>query len=59
LALTVEALVPDGSAAWRREGVLALDGLTAPLAAAAELGRRLGLEVREEGGDRLIWDDAG
>jgi hydroxymethylbilane synthase len=59
LTLTVEALVPDGSAAWRREGVIALDGLADPLGAAAELGRRLGLEVRDEGGDRLVWDDAG
>jgi hypothetical protein len=29
------------------------------LGAAADLGRKLGLEVREEGGDRLVWDDAG
>jgi hydroxymethylbilane synthase len=59
LTLTVEALVPDGSAAWRREGVLALDGLADALSAAAELGRRLGLEVRDEGGDRLVWDETG
>jgi hydroxymethylbilane synthase len=59
LVLTVEALVPDGSDAWRREGVLTLDGLADPLAAAADLGRRLGLEVREAGGERLVWDDAG
>jgi hydroxymethylbilane synthase len=59
LVLTVEALVPDGSAAWRREGVIALAGLTDALGAAAALGRRLGLEVRDEGGDRLVWDDAG
>jgi hydroxymethylbilane synthase len=57
LVLTVEALVPDGSAAWRRQGVLTLEGLTDAEGAAAELGRRLGLEVREAGGERLVWDD--
>jgi hydroxymethylbilane synthase len=58
LHLIVEALVPDGSARWRREASLPLDGASGPdaCAQARDLGLRLGLEVKAEGGDRLVWD---
>jgi hydroxymethylbilane synthase len=57
LHLIVEALAPDGSARWRREESLPLDadGAAAETAARA-LGLKLGLEVKAEGGDRLVWD---
>ena len=49
LRLVVEALAPDGSARWRREGEL-----TAPDEASAhKLGLGLGLDIRNEAGDRL------
>jgi hydroxymethylbilane synthase len=52
LALTVEALVPDGSARFRREGAIA-----APVTveAATALGLELGREVKAEGGARLVY----
>jgi len=53
LTLTVEALAPDGAERWRREGALALTGGDDRPAARA-LGLRLGQEVRDEGGDRLV-----
>ncbi|MHB8286996.1 MAG: hydroxymethylbilane synthase [Caulobacteraceae bacterium] len=56
LHLIVEALVPDGSARWRREASLPLAGDPAPEGAARALGLKLGLEVKAEGGDRLVWD---
>lgn len=54
LTLAVEALVPDGSARFRRDGACAPD----PVAARA-LGLELGRAVREAGGDRLDWVGAG
>jgi hydroxymethylbilane synthase len=49
MRLVVEALAPDGSARWRREGELA-----APTHASAhQLGLGFGQEIRAEAGDRL------
>ncbi len=48
LSLTVEMLAPDGSARWRRNGVL--DGTDS--ADAKGLGERLGAEVHAAAGDR-------
>ncbi len=50
LRLTVEALQPDGSTRWRREGECAAEP-----AAARALGLALGHAVREAAGDRLDW----
>ncbi len=50
LTLVVEALVPDGSARWREEGVVAV---AEGEAAAWALGLKLGQAVRAAGGDRL------
>jgi hydroxymethylbilane synthase len=50
LRLIVEALTPDGKERFRREARLA----EATLPSADALGRRLGREVRAEGGDRLL-----
>ncbi len=52
--LVVEALVPDGSARFRREGEAA-----ATEADARALGLELGTAVRADGGDRLEWMGAG
>ncbi len=49
LDLAVEALAPDGTACWRREGSCATD-----LDEARELGLRLGAEIKAEAGDRLL-----
>jgi hydroxymethylbilane synthase len=54
LELVVEALAPDGSARWRREHALDLAGEPDPESTAAALGLRLGLEIREEAGDRIV-----
>ena len=56
LRLTVEALAPDGSARWRREDALDLALVADPEAAAHGLGFDLGVAVRDEAGDRLIFD---
>ena len=56
LLLTVEALAPDGSARWRREGEIGLAGKSDPQAAARDLGFGLGASVRDEAGDRLQFD---
>ena len=55
LSLSVEALIPDGSRSFRREGEIVLgdDGW----AQAHALGLRLGLEVRDEGGEALVLKD--
>lgn len=54
LILTVEALTPDGTARFRREGEMALaDDAARDLPAARGLGLQLGAAVRDEGGDRL------
>jgi hydroxymethylbilane synthase len=50
LVLTVEALIPDGSARFRREGAIS----EATVQSATRLGLDLGAEVRAEGGDRLL-----
>jgi hydroxymethylbilane synthase len=50
LRLIVEALTPDGKERFRREA--RLDAVTR--ASADALGRKLGGEVRREGGDRLL-----
>ncbi len=52
LALTVEALSPDGRARFRRQGEL---DAAAVEAAAFELGLRLGRQIRQEAGDRIVW----
>lgn len=51
LVLSVEALTPDGRRRFRREGRVA-----AEMTPARELGLRLGREVRDEGGEALIWE---
>jgi hydroxymethylbilane synthase len=51
ILLTVEALAPDGSRRFRREG-----RTEAQIEAARALGLRLGQEIRDEGGDALIWE---
>lgn len=53
LRLIVEALAPDGSARWRREHTHDMAGEPDPESTAAALGLRLGLDIREEAGDRL------
>ncbi|MBE7216833.1 MAG: hydroxymethylbilane synthase [Caulobacteraceae bacterium] len=50
LRLSVEALAPDGSARWRRDGAA-----PANEADARALGRELGEAVRTDAGDRLEW----
>ena len=60
LRLVVEALTPDGRERWRREGALAAavagDAVVQTQARARALGLQLGLEIKAEGGDRLILD---
>ena len=51
--LVVEALAPDGSARWRRQGVCATQAATA-----RALGLDLGHAIRAEAGDRLEWTGA-
>ncbi|MBX3480563.1 MAG: hydroxymethylbilane synthase, partial [Caulobacter sp.] len=53
LTLIVEALTPDGTARFRREGEVVLpdDGAEA---AARALGRALGDAVRDAGGDAIV-----
>ena len=53
LRLWVEALVADGSDAWRQEGACA-----ATEAEARRLGQALGEAVRDAAGDRLEWTGA-
>ncbi len=50
LDLVVEALTPDGRERFRRQGRLE----NADRAGAQALGRRLGEQVRDEGGERLL-----
>ena len=57
LTLIVEALTPDGSKRFRREGEVELpaaSGVDAEAAARA-LGLSLGRAVREEGGEALVY----
>ncbi len=56
LHLIVEALTPDGSARWRREASQLIEGDANPEAAVRALGVKLGLEVKAQGGDHLVWD---
>ena len=56
LSLIVEALTPDGSLRFRREGRIELPEQDAEAAARA-LGLALGQEVRLEGGDALVLKD--
>lgn len=56
LQLVVEALAPDGSARWRREHVHDMSAEPDPESTAAVLGLRLGAEVRDEAGDRMVLD---
>jgi hydroxymethylbilane synthase len=49
--LSVEALTPDGSRRFRREG-----RAEARIEAAKGLGVKLGIQIQEEGGDALIWE---
>ncbi|MDO9472005.1 MAG: hydroxymethylbilane synthase [Caulobacter sp.] len=55
LTLIVEALTPDGQRRFRREGEIDLTG--DGLASARALGLKLGLEVRDEGGEALVLKD--
>ncbi|ATQ41003.1 hydroxymethylbilane synthase [Caulobacter mirabilis] len=55
LRLFVEALVPDGSRRFRREAEIDLGD--DPRAEAHALGLKLGLEVRDEGGEALVLKD--
>jgi hydroxymethylbilane synthase len=52
LALTVEALSPDGRERFRQEGVIAghMDD-----EAALMVGEMLGQKIRDEAGDRIVW----
>ena len=56
LSLIVEALTPDGSLRFRREGRIVLPAEGGEAAARA-LGLEIGAEVRAEGGDALILKD--
>ncbi|HEY2661480.1 MAG TPA: hydroxymethylbilane synthase [Caulobacteraceae bacterium] len=52
LVLTVEALTPDGRERFRREDSIAFaDDIEA---AARRMGERLGAEIRQEGGEKLL-----
>ncbi len=53
LTLIVEALTADGRQRWRQEGSVGLDQGD-PVATAKLLGLRLGAEIREEAGERLL-----
>ncbi len=55
LTLIVEALTPEGARRFRREGETVLTGDR--LAAARALGLKLGLDVRDEGGEALVLKD--
>ncbi len=55
LQLVVEALAPDGSGRWRREAGMAAGGPSAERDARS-LGVELGMQVKAEGGERLVWD---
>ncbi|HEX4197063.1 MAG TPA: hydroxymethylbilane synthase [Caulobacteraceae bacterium] len=57
LTLVVEALTADGRERLRRLGEI--DGDSDSLDAARALGRDLGAQIREEGGDRLLIPVAG
>jgi hydroxymethylbilane synthase len=54
LRLVVEALAPDGSERWRREHAHDLAAEPDPESTAAALGLRLGHEIRDAAGDRLV-----
>jgi hydroxymethylbilane synthase len=54
LTLVVEALTPDATRSFRREGAIDLDGGDSDEAAAQDLGLRLGGQVAAEGGDALL-----
>jgi len=56
LELSVEALAPDGSARWRRDGGIDLAHEADAEGAARALGLSFGLAVRDEAGDRLQFD---
>ncbi|MGI8842004.1 MAG: hydroxymethylbilane synthase [Caulobacteraceae bacterium] len=51
LTLVVEALTPDGARRFRREGAV---GASDGDGAARDLGLRLGVEIRHEGGEALL-----
>ena len=55
LLLTVEALSPDGALRLRRQDQLGVPASQAPEALAHELGLRLGAQIREEAGDRILF----
>jgi len=53
LSLIVEALTPDGERRFRREAVTNLG--VDPAGEARSLGHAMGVEIRAEGGDRLLY----
>jgi len=53
LSLTVEALTPDGLGRFRREAAIELGA--DPAGEARSLGHALGVEIRAEGGERLLY----
>ena len=55
LTLTAEMLAPDGSARWRRNGVMDI-GADADIQAQA-LGERIGAEIHASGGDQRFVSD--
>ena len=55
LSLVVEALTPDGQGRFRREGAITLGA--DPSGEARGLGQSRGAEIRDEGGDRLLYAD--
>lgn len=56
LQLVVEALTPDGSARFRREGSAELSALASPIEAARDLGTSLGVAIREEAGEAIVFE---
>jgi hydroxymethylbilane synthase len=57
LKLIVEALAPDGSVRFRREGEAELSQSASPQDAARDLGVSLGWAIRDEAGDAIKLDD--
>ena len=53
LSLTVEALTPDGQGRFRRQAAIDLGG--DPVGEARSLGHALGVEIRAEGAERLLY----
>jgi hydroxymethylbilane synthase len=55
LQLVVEALTPDGTARFRREGSAELSALASPHEAARDLGTSLAMAIRDEAGEAIVF----